>query len=239
MLGLPLVDGVFAMVAVAGVLDSPVGVVLVGTMIFGGSGAITVVLTDFDGEGRSYLPGMASLGVVLAFLAGLQASMAPMAMALMDTATLRLVAVLVLLLVAAQIGSDRLGDRSPRIGLVVLVGLLLSIRPAGGIPALSVDPVLGMAGVTAALLGVLVAGATLVLGSRLRRWLDRDRFRHAGGISLAVLAVSLVLPFPSETSLLILALGILFAVDEGAIRRRFTRARTSSESASEGPFLES
>ena len=48
-MALPLVDGIFAALVVAGVLASPVGVIETGILIFGGSATIAVILAEMDG----------------------------------------------------------------------------------------------------------------------------------------------------------------------------------------------
>lgn len=212
-LGLPLVDGVFVMLVLAGVLDTLPGIILVGTVIFAGGGAIAVILTDLADSPRDYLPGVLLLGAVIVPIAAVQAAIAPVLASAVDEQLLSYVATVLLVLVGIQIGSKHFHRRLPSAGLLVLLGILISVRPNGFSLDGSVDLGLALAGGAAAGIGLGVAIVVLLLGATIHRVIDRDRFRYGGGIALAVLGVSIVTPISPYVPLVILGFAILFALD--------------------------
>lgn len=212
-LGLPLLDGVFVMLVLAGVLDSLAGIVLVGAVVFGGGGAIAVILTDLAETPRQHLPGLLILGGVLVPLAAIQAALAPTIATVLDERILAYVAAILLVMIGIQIGSRQLQRRLPSAGLVVIVGLLVSFRPNGLAIERTVDLGLALAGGLAALIGVGLAVGVLLLGSSLLGTIDQERFRYGGGIALAVLGVSILFPISAYVPLVILGFAILLAVD--------------------------
>ncbi|MFB6187647.1 MAG: hypothetical protein ABEI86_12380 [Halobacteriaceae archaeon] len=45
---LPLIDGIFPALILAGALDSAIGIIQVGLLVFGGSATVAVILTEMD-----------------------------------------------------------------------------------------------------------------------------------------------------------------------------------------------
>ena len=211
-LGLPLVDGVFVMLVLAGMLNSLSGILLVGVVVFAGTGAIAVILADLVEDARRNVLAILGIGIVIVPVAGIQAAIAPTLASVLDTVLLTYVAALVLVILGAEIASPWLRHRSPRLWIVIALGLLVSFRPNGLDIAPVLDPGLAVAGAASAAIGVLMALTALVVGIRVRPAIDRDRFRYAGGIALGLLAASLVSPIPAEASALVMGLGLLFAI---------------------------
>lgn len=211
-LGLPLVDGVFVMLVLAGMLDSIAGILLVGVVVFAGTGAIAVILADLVEKPRKHVLAILGIGAVIVPIAGIQAAIAPTLASVLDTVLLTYVAAIVLVILGAEIASPWLRRRSPRLWIVIALGLLISFRPNGLQIDASLDPALALAGGASAGVGIVLALGALIVGSRIRPVIDRDRFRYAGGIALSLVAVSLVSPIPAETAVLVMGLGLLFAI---------------------------
>src|SRR6056297_2156292 len=72
-MALPLVDGIFPALIIAGALSSPLGIIETGLLIFGGSATVAVILAEMDGTRREQVTAILILGAVLLPLAGVEA----------------------------------------------------------------------------------------------------------------------------------------------------------------------
>lgn len=214
--GLPLLDGVFVTLVLAGILDSISGILLTGIVIFGGTAAAAVIIADCDGNPRAHLVGVIVLGMVIIPMAAIQAMLAPTVATWLDIALLERFAAIVLAIIAIDMMGLRINRYLPSPGPVVVLGILVSLDPANGI-GLVADTTLLVNGAIAAGIGIGAVMLWLLVGQRLRSKLDPDRIRVAGGVSLAVLAVALLSPVPAAAAIGALVLGILFAIDPQAV----------------------
>ena len=76
-MALPLVDGIFPALILAGALDTTGGILQVGLLVFGGSATVAVVLAEMSEDPRSRLPAIAAFGIVLVVVAAVEAALAP------------------------------------------------------------------------------------------------------------------------------------------------------------------
>ncbi len=81
---LPLIDGVFPALILAGALDSPMGAVQVGLLIFGGSATVAVILAEMSGTPREQATIVLLVGIPLILLAAIQAALAPAIESVLD-----------------------------------------------------------------------------------------------------------------------------------------------------------
>lgn len=209
-LGLPLADGVFITLVLAGVLADPTGIVLTGVVIFGGTAAAAVTLADLEANPRNQLRYVLLLGSVLVPIAGVQAMMAPSVASLIDIGILERFAAIVLAIIGIRMIETRLTRWLPAPGMIVVLGILVSLDPAGS-HDLVLEPSLFVAGAASAGIGIAVVAAVVLVGHRLRSLVCPDRMRHAGGVAVLVLATSLVSPLPTTAALAALVLGITYA----------------------------
>ena len=212
-LGLPLADGVFVTLVLAGVLDTTAGIVMTGIVIFGGSAAAAVVLADLETDRRTQLRGIGLLALVIVPIAGVQATLAPSISAQFNVVWLEWVAATVLLVIAAELASSRVRNWLPRPGVIVLVGVILSLRPDMNALALSVDSGLFVRGGVAAMLGVAIITLIILSGPEIRRWVNITRLRFGSAISLGVLALGLIGTVPKETAVVVLLLAAILAIE--------------------------
>lgn len=212
---LPLVDGIFAALLLAGALDDPAGVVETGLLIFGGSATIAVVLAEMDGSPRERMRAIALLGLVLLPAAAVEAALAPTVGTVIDMAVFERFAGLVVLTVAAKTASARIGEYLPRPAVVIGLGLLASLRPDGAALRIVADPTLILHGVAAAGVGVGFALLVAALGPVLRESVDLDRFRFGSAVALGLLALSVLGLLPTEAPVALGALAVtaIFAFD--------------------------
>jgi hypothetical protein len=215
---LPLVDGIFPALVLAGALSDTAGVVETGLLIFGGSATVAVILAEMEGSPRERARAVLAVGVVLVPLAVLEAALAPAIGSLLDPEVFGRFAGLVILAVAAQTASARVGEYLPRPAVVVGLGLVASLQPAGASLTVVTDP--GHLGSAAAAAGIGVGFALVVAlaSPRLRAVVDLDRFRFGSAVALGMLALSVLDVVPSEAPVALGVLGVaaLFAYDPDA-----------------------
>jgi len=216
---LPLVDGIFPALVVAGALDTWAGVVQIGLLIFGGSATVAVILADFDGSAREGARIVALVAVPLIALAAVEAAFAPTIAGALDMVVFHRFAALVVLAVAATTASARIAEYVPRPAVVIVLGLVASIDPSGASLATTASPELIVRGVAAAGVGVAFAFALALSSPVLRAVVDLDRFRFGSAVALGLLGIGL-LPGARELGLLsdlaplvVLGLSALFAFD--------------------------
>ncbi|MFW6017970.1 MAG: DUF5794 domain-containing protein [Halapricum sp.] len=219
---LPLVDGLFPALVLAGAIDGVFGILEVGLLVFGGSATVAVILADMDGGPREQAPKVLAVGVVLVIVAGIEAALAPTIESLLDLATFQRFAAVVIVAVAAKTASSRLGDLLPRPAMIVALGLLASLDPAGATLAVSTDLGLVARGVAAGLVGVAFALSVALAGPVLRGMVDLDRFRFGSAVALGMLPLSMfgLVPGDVPIALIVLALTALLAFDPDSADER-------------------
>lgn len=220
-MALPLVDGIFAALIIAGALDTPLRIIETGLLIFGGSATMAVILAEMDGTPRDHVESVLVLGAILIPVAAAEAAVAPTIESLLNLVIFERFAALVILAVAAKTASSQLGDLLPSPGTIIGLGLLASLQPSG--LSLVVQPDLALmarAGASAGV-GVGFALAVAVAGPRLRGRVDLDRFRFGSAVALGMLAVT-VLEFPGvptdqPIALYVLLVTAVLSYDTGTV----------------------
>jgi len=193
-MGLPLLDGIFPALLLAGAMDTTLGVVQTGLLIFGGSATLAVVLAEMEGTRREQIQSVLAVGVVIIAVAALEAAIAPTVEALIDLEIFTRFAALVILAVAAKTASATIGEYLPSPGAIIGLGLVASANPSSFELLFVSDPMLVVRGVAAASVGVAFALSVAVFGPYLRGAVDIDRFRFGSAVALGVLPFSLVGP---------------------------------------------
>ncbi|WP_096393251.1 DUF5794 domain-containing protein [Halorubrum trapanicum] len=216
-MALPLVDGIFPALVVAGVLGSATGVVETGILIFGGSATAAVILAEMDGSRREMATSVLLIGAVIIPVAAVEAALAPTLQGLLDLPVFERFAGLVILTVAAKTASSEVGEYLPSPGVIIGLGLVASFDPSGFALRTSTEYVVN--GTAAAAVGVAFALSIALLSPHLRGRVDIDRFRFGSAVALGVLALPILLgPFDlmqtdAPIALAVLAVTTLFAYD--------------------------
>lgn len=241
-MALPLVDGVFAAMVLAGVLDTVGGILQVGLIVFGGSAAVAVILAEMEGSPRETVPNVAALGVGLVVLAGVEAALAPTIRELIVLETFERFAALVILAIAAKTASARVGDVLPRPSVIVGLGLVASVDLAGASFVMSVDPELVVRGAAAAGVAAVFAVSLAALAPTLRRVVDLDRFRFGSAVALGTLPLSILGVLPGNAPLAVFLVAGLLAFDPDGVLAEAERAGVGvsadgGESAEDGSSL--
>lgn len=222
-MALPLVDGIFPALLLAGAMDDALGILEVGLLVFGGSATVAVVLAELDGSRRDQVTATLGVGVLVVLVAAVEAALAPTIATLLDLATFRRFAALVILAVAASTASATVGEYLPRPAVIVGLGLVASVDPASLSPAVVTDPpivtdaAVVARGVAAAGVGVAFAVGVALLGPTLRGTVDLDRFRFGSAVALGVLGLSVLGVVPSSAPVPLAVLGVtaVLAFDPG------------------------
>jgi hypothetical protein len=216
-MALPLLDGIFPALLLAGAMDGPLGILEVGLLVFGGSATVAVVLAEMDGTYREQVAAAVGVGALVVTLAVVEAALAPTIRGLIDLAIFERFAALVILAVAAKTASARIGEYLPRPAVIIGLGLVASFDPSSAQVAFVSDPMLVVRGGAAAAVGALFAIHVAVLGPWLRGTVDLDRFRFGSAVALGVLPLSLLDLVPADAPLALAVFGIatLLAFDPG------------------------
>jgi len=217
-MALPLVDGIFAAMVLAGVLDTVGGILQVGLLVFGGSAAVAVILAEMEGSPRETVPSVAALGLGLIVLAGIEAALAPTLRGLIVLPTFERFAALVILAIAAKTASARIGEYLPRPSVIVGLGLVASVDLAGASFVVSVDPGLVLRGAAAAGVATVFAVSLAALAPTLRRVVDLDRFRFGSAVALGTLPLSILGLLPGNAPLAVFLVAGLLAFDPDGVR---------------------
>ena len=221
-MALPLLDGIFAALILAGAVSSVLGMVEVGLLIFGGSATLAVVLAEMEGSRRDRARNVLLVGAFVIPFAALQAAVAPTIESLLSMEIFKRFAALVILAVAAKTASATVGEYLPSASVIIGLGLVASFRPNGFEVAFVSEPVYVLYGTGAAAIGVGFALAVALLGPWLRGNVDIDRFRFGSAVALGVLPLTILEVGPitgdEPLALIVLALTALLAFNpEGAI----------------------
>lgn len=218
-MGLPLIDGIFPALVLAGALGSGgaltsyFGVVEVGLLVFGGSATAAVVLAELEGSPRETAPAVALVGVVLVVVAALEAALAPTIESLVVLDTFKRFAALVIAAIAAKTASATVGEYLPSPGIIIGLGLLASLDPAGASFVFRPDPELVGRAAGAAAVGSLFALGLAVFAPRLRAAVDIDRFRFGSAVALGLLPLSILGVSVGGAPLAVIGVTALFAYD--------------------------
>jgi len=217
---LPLVDGIFPALVVAGVLTTATGVVETGILIFGGSATAAVILAEMDGSRREMVGSILLIGAIIIPLAAVEAAFAPTFKEFLNLPVFERFAGLVILTIAAKTASSEIGEFLPSPGVIISLGLVASFQPAGF--QIKMSPEYVVNGAAAAGVGVAFALSIALLSPHLRGRVDIDRFRFGSAVALGVLALPILLgPFDlmqteAPIALAVLAVTTLFAYDPNA-----------------------
>ncbi len=231
---LPLVDGIFPALVLAGAVDSVAGILQVGLLVFGGSATLAIVLAELDGTRREQVRIVLAVGALLIPLAAVQAALAPTIAAVMDLDVFARFAALVVAAVAAKTASARVGELLPRPAVIVGLGVVASVRPAGAELVVHLDPTAVVHGTAAGAVGVGFALAVALAAPRLREAVLLDRFRFGSAVALGLLALSVVgFPF-GRAPLAVLAVTAVFAYDPAAAGSRSDGDGTAGHPAPDG-----
>jgi hypothetical protein len=219
-MALPLVDGIFPALVIAGALTYPFGIIETGLLIFGGSATVAVILAEMDGSTRDQVKSVLLLGAVLVPAAAAEAAIAPTIQSLVDLAIFERFAGLVILAIAAKTASAKVGEYLPRPAVIIGLGLVASFQPNGAELVFLTDTVLVAKAAAAAGTGVAFALGVALFGQRLRGAVDLDLFRFGSSVALGMLALSVLMPnlLPTKAPVALIVLGVtgLFAYDPGA-----------------------
>ncbi len=219
-MALPLVDGIFAALVVAGVLATPTGVVETGILIFGGSATMAVILAEMDGSRKQMAASVLLIGALIIPVAAVQAALAPTLEGFLNLDIFERFAGLVILAIAAKTASAEFGEYLPSPGVIIGLGLIASVTPSGFAFETSTEYVVN--GTAAATIGVGFALVVALFAPHLRGRVDIDRFRFGSAVALGVLALPILLrPFDlmqTEVPIALAVLGVtaLFAYDPNA-----------------------
>jgi len=217
-MALPLVDGIFPALIIAGALSSPLGIIETGLLIFGGSATVAVILAEMDGTRREQVTSILLLGALLLPIAGLEALFAETLKSVLNFEVFHRFAGLVILAVAAKTASAKIGEYLPSSSVIIGFGLIASLELGGA--ALVIDPNVDTIAraVAAAGVGVGFALAVAVFAPSLRGAVDIDRFRFGSAVALGMLAVDVLglLPTQAPVALAVLGVTALFAYDPDA-----------------------
>jgi hypothetical protein len=214
-MALPLVDGIFPALVLAGALDSPAGILEIGLLVFGGSATVAVILAEMSGTRKERVKTTAVVGIVVVALATVEAALAPTIESLLNLAIFERFAALVILAIAAKTASARVGEYLPRPAVIVGLGMVASLQPAGAQFVTVPDPMLVVKGAAAAGVGVAFALGVAISSPWLHNAVDIDRFRFGSAVALGVLGLSVLGLIPSDTplALAVLAVTALLAFD--------------------------
>ncbi|WP_254841153.1 DUF5794 domain-containing protein [Natronomonas marina] len=218
-MALPLLDGIFAALVLAGAVSTVLGMIEVGLLIFGGSATLAVVLAEMEGTRPEQIKNVLLVGAVVVPLAALQAAIAPTIESVLAMPIFERFAALVILAVAAKTASASIGEYLPSPGIIIGLGMIASFRPGGFEFALVTEPMYVVYGTGAAAVGVAFALSIAVFAPWLRGNVDIDRFRFGSAVALGVLPLTILRVIPSEAPLALAVLavtGLLAFNPEGA-----------------------
>ncbi|TYL38698.1 hypothetical protein CV102_09270 [Natronococcus pandeyae] len=210
---LPLVDGIFPALILTGALDDPWGAVQVGLLIFGGSATVAVILAEMSGTPREQVKVVLLVGIPLILLAAIQAALAPAIGSVLNTEIFERFAAVVILAIAAKTASATIGEYLPSPAVIIGLGLVASLDPAGASFAVMDNPALVANATLAAVVGVAFALGVALSGSYLREYMDIDRFRFGSAVALGLLPLSLLGMAFGQAPLAALLVAAIFALD--------------------------
>lgn len=219
---LPLVDGLFPALVLAGALDTVTGILEVGLLVFGGSAMVAVILAEMDDSPRQQAKIVLGVGTVLIAVAIVEAALAPTLAGVLNLVIFERFAGVVILAVAASTASARIGEYLPRPAVIVALGLVASVDPAGATLVVDARPELMLRAAAAAGVGVGFGLVVALVSPWLRNAVDLDRFRFGSAVALGVLPLSFygIIPANAPLALAVLVVTAIFAFDPGRARER-------------------
>jgi hypothetical protein len=219
---LPLLDGVFAAVVLAGGLTTTIGIIEVGLLIFGGSATLAVVLAEMDGDPKEVATSILLVGAVVVAGAVAVAALAPTIRSVLNLAVFERFAAIIILAIAGRTASARIGEWLPRPSMILIIGLVASATLDGMSLVVQTDLELMLRAAAAAGVGVAFALTAALAGPWLRNAVDIDRFRFGSAVALGVLPLSMfgVVPGNAPVALAVLAVTTLLAFDPDRARER-------------------
>ncbi len=238
-MALPLLDGIFAALILAGAVSSVLGMIEVGLLIFGGSATLAVVLAEMEGTRRERARNILLVGALVVPFAALQAAIAPTIESLLSMEIFKRFAALVILAVAAKTASATVGEYLPQPSVIIALGFVASFQPNGFELAFISEPMFVLYGTGAALIGVGFALAVALLGPWLRGNVDIDRFRFGSAVALGVLPLTILEVGPitgdEPLALIVLALTALLAFNpDGALDPEPTPTEAATDGGPDG-----
>jgi len=223
-MALPLLDGIFPALVLAGALEEstaalpvvgelPIGVVQVGLLVFGGSATVAVVLAEMEGSRTERVRTILVVGTVLTAGAALEAAIAPTLASVLTLHVFERFAALVIVAIAAKTASARIGEYLPRPGVIVGAGLIASLNFSNPTlePVANTELIWLAAG--SAIVGTAFALLTALLAPHLRARMAIDRFRFGSAVALGLLALSILKLPVGSAPLLVVAVTALFAFE--------------------------
>ncbi|WP_436343752.1 DUF5794 domain-containing protein [Natronorubrum sp. FCH18a] len=235
---LPLIDGVFPALILAGALNDPLGALQVGLLIFGGSATVAVILAEMSGTPREQATIVMLVGIPLILLAGVQAALAPAIGSVLDIVIFERFAALVIVAIAAKTASATIGDYLPNPVVIIGLGLVASIDPTGAEFVVMDNPALVANAVLAAGVGVAFALTIALGGPYLRGCMDIDRFRFGSAVALGLLPLSMLGMAFGQAPLAALLVAGVFAIDLPLERDSSDSAAGSDEPPATGALTD-
>ncbi|UPM42104.1 DUF5794 domain-containing protein [Halocatena salina] len=217
-LALPLVDGIFPALVIAGAVNTIPGILEVGLLVFGGSATLSVVLAEMDGTRREQVTSILLVGTGIIILAAVEAALAPTIKSLLVLKTFERFAALVILAIAAKTASATVGEYLPSPGVIIGLGLLASLDPGNAELMFTTDTMLIARSVAAAVVGVGFTLGVALAGNTLRKHVSLDYFRFGSAVALGVLSLSVLGVISDQIPLALAVLGVtaLFSLDPNA-----------------------
>ncbi|WP_416839958.1 DUF5794 domain-containing protein [Haloferax sp. DFSO52] len=220
-MGLPLIDGIFPALIIAGALTtaagdpSITGILQTGLLIFGGSATVAVILAEMDGTRREQLTSILLLGALLIPVAVFEAALAETIETLLNFEVFHRFAGLVILAIAAKTASSKVGEYLPSPSVIIGLGLVASFNPSGFELIVNPDTTRLLSAGAAAGTGVAFAGSVALFAPRLRGSVDIDLFRFGSSVALGMLALDVLGLMPTKAPVALGVLGVtaLFAFD--------------------------
>lgn len=219
---LPLLDGVFAAVVLAGGLTTTMGIIEVGLLVFGGSATLAVILAEMDGDPMDVAKSILLVGAMVIAGAVVVAALAPTIRSVLNLAVFERFAALIILAIAGRTASARIGEWLPRPSMILAIGFVASVNLDGMTLVVQTDTELMLRAAAAAGVGVLFALAAAVGAPWLRNAVDIDRFRFGSAVALGILPLSIfgVIPGNAPVALAVLGVTTLLALDPQRARER-------------------
>ncbi|WP_226013069.1 DUF5794 domain-containing protein [Halomicrobium salinisoli] len=218
---LPLLDGVFVAVVLAGGLTTVTGIVEVGLLVFGGSATLAVILAEMEGSPKEMAVSILTVGAVVIAGAVLVAALAPTVRGLLRLEVFERFAAVIILAIAGRTASARIGEWLPRPSIILLLGFVASVTPSGVTLTVQTDPALMLRAAASAGVGVAFALAAALGAPWLRNAVDIDRFRFGSAVALGVLPLS-IFGFLGNAPVALAVLGVttLLSFDPQRARER-------------------
>ncbi|MCH7659177.1 MAG: hypothetical protein IH933_00875 [Euryarchaeota archaeon] len=210
---LPLIDGIFPALILAGGIDSVAGILQVGLLVFGGSAVLAVILAEMDGTPREQAKIVLLVAAGLLPLAAVEAALAPTIASVLDLAIFERFAALVIAAIAAKTASARIGEYLPSPGVIIGLGFIASVDLSGAELVFTPDLGLILRATAAAGVGVAFALCVALGGPWLRRNLDIDSFRFGSAVALGVLPLALLGITFEQAPLAVLLVAAVLAFD--------------------------